>query len=60
MKVKIKKLERGEHYFNLPKKLQKELGWEEGDTIEWINNLDGSFSLLKISEFEAIKSKIQL
>jgi bifunctional DNA-binding transcriptional regulator/antitoxin component of YhaV-PrlF toxin-antitoxin module len=60
MKVKIKKLEGGEHYFNLPEKLQKELGWEEGDTIEWVDNQDGSFSLSKASEFEALKSKIQL
>lgn len=25
----------------------KELGWQEGDTLEWIDNKDGSWSLVK-------------
>ena len=27
-------------------------GWEEGDELEWIDNKDGSFSLVKIEELE--------
>jgi bifunctional DNA-binding transcriptional regulator/antitoxin component of YhaV-PrlF toxin-antitoxin module len=37
----------GEYYFILPEKLLKKMKWKEGDDIEWINNMDGSFSLKK-------------
>jgi len=30
-----------------PDELMKELGWKEGDVLEWIDNQDGSFSLVK-------------
>jgi len=32
----------------LSDELMKELGWEEGDNLEWIDNNDGSFSLKKV------------
>lgn len=32
---------------NLPDELLKEAGWKEGDTLEWIPNDDGSFTLVK-------------
>ena len=32
---------------NLPDELLKEAGWKEGDTLEWIPNEDGSFTLVK-------------
>lgn len=38
----------GEYYFILPEKLLKKMKWKEGDDIEWINNMDGSFSLKKV------------
>ena len=28
----------------------KELGWKEGDLLEWVDNKDGSLSLVKIDE----------
>ena len=28
--------------------LLEELGWKEGDELEWIDNRDGSFSLKKL------------
>lgn len=28
----------------------QEVGWKEGDTIEWIDNKDGSWSLVKKEE----------
>jgi len=28
--------------------LMEELGWKEGDELEWIDNRDGSFSLKKL------------
>jgi bifunctional DNA-binding transcriptional regulator/antitoxin component of YhaV-PrlF toxin-antitoxin module len=30
-----------------PDELMKEIGWEEGDVIEWVPNDDGSFTLVK-------------
>ena len=31
----------------LPEDLLKELGWSEGDYLHWIDNHDGSWTLLK-------------
>ena len=28
----------------------EELGWKEGDLLEWIDNKDGSLSLVKVDE----------
>ena len=30
-----------------PDELIEKLGWKEGDVLQWINNNDGSFSLVK-------------
>lgn len=30
-----------------PDEMMKELGWKEGDILEWIDNKDGSWSLIK-------------
>ena len=30
-----------------PDELLKEIGWKEGDVLEWIPNDDGSFNLVK-------------
>lgn len=35
---------------NLPPELLEETGWKEGDVLEWIDNKDGSFSLIKRDE----------
>lgn len=57
MRVKIKQNEDGERYFLIPDELQKDLSWNEGDPIEWIDNSDGSLTLRKISQLEALKLK---
>lgn len=57
MQVKIEKTEQGEHYFLIPDEFQKELSWREGDTIQWINNGDGSWTLKKLSQLESLKLK---
>lgn len=31
----------------LPQDLLDQAGWSTGDTLEWIDNHDGSFSLIK-------------
>lgn len=33
-----------------PEDFLKELGWQEGDMLEWIDNKDGSFTLVKSNE----------
>ena len=30
-----------------PEDFLKEVGWREGDVLQWIDNNDGSFSLVK-------------
>ena len=57
MRVKIEQNEHGENYFLIPEELQKELLWNEGYTIQWIDNSDGSWTLKKLSKLEALKLK---
>ena len=33
-----------------PEDFLKETGWKEGDMLEWIDNQDGSVSLVKVIE----------
>lgn len=39
--------ETGDLLLQFPLDLLANLGWKEGDTIEWIDNGDGSWSLKK-------------
>ena len=34
-----------------PDELIEKLGWKEGDVLKWIDNKDGSFSLVKSNEY---------
>ena len=34
--------------FDIPDEMLKKLGWVEGDTVEWIENDDGSFVIKKV------------
>ena len=57
VRVKIEQNEDGDHYFLIPDELQKDLSWNEGDPIEWIDNGDGSCSFKKLSRLESLKLK---
>ncbi|HBC3976575.1 MULTISPECIES: MbcA/ParS/Xre antitoxin family protein [Vibrio] len=57
MKVKIEKTCDGEAFFNIPETLQKELQWEDGDQIEWLDNKDGSWTLRKVGLEDYTQSK---
>ena len=35
-----------------PDEVLEELGWKEGDVLEWVDNNDGSFSLVKPDEHD--------
>jgi DNA-binding Xre family transcriptional regulator len=37
---------------NLGNELCDQLGWQPGDTIKWIDNHDGTFTLRKINNKE--------
>jgi bifunctional DNA-binding transcriptional regulator/antitoxin component of YhaV-PrlF toxin-antitoxin module len=37
----------GEKFIEFPPEAIADLGWKEGDTVEWINNGDGSWSIKK-------------
>ena len=37
----------GDLYIPLPQDLLDELGWVEGDVIEWVDKSDGSYQLIK-------------
>lgn len=39
--------ENGEAFIQFPDDVMKELDWNEGDTIKWTDNLDGSWTLTK-------------
>lgn len=39
--------ETGDSIITLPEDLLSEVQWKEGDTITWIDNKDGTFSLKK-------------
>lgn len=45
--VYIEEDEEGNAVLPLPEGMLKEVGWNEGDTIEWKDNHDGSFSMVK-------------
>ncbi|AOV60332.1 hypothetical protein S820908_185 [Synechococcus phage S-CAM9] len=38
----------GDLIFPFPDEILDELGWKEGDVIEWIDNEDGSLSVRKL------------
>ena len=45
--LEVQKLEDGDQYIEFPKELMDEVGWEDGDVLEWTPNEDGSWTLKK-------------
>ena len=37
----------GEFFIEFSDEFLREIGWKEGDTIEWIDNHDGSWTMKK-------------
>ena len=46
--VPVEETPDGETLLSFPDKLIKSVGWVEGDTLEWIDNKDGTFTLKKV------------
>ena len=42
--------ETGELYLELPKKTLKKLGWSEDDELEWVENEDGTWQVIKVEK----------
>lgn len=46
-KLRIKENKKLGLYIEFPSTLLKKLNWNTGDKIEWMDNKDGTFTLLK-------------
>lgn len=44
--------ESGDAIIQFPDEVMEQVGWKEGDTIQWVDNGDGSFTLKKEQEME--------
>jgi len=42
----------GEQYIELPQRLLAQLGWKEGDYLEWVELENGSWSVKKVENDE--------
>lgn len=42
----------GEPFIELPQRLLEQLGWKEGDDLEWIEGPDGSWTIKKVERDE--------
>jgi hypothetical protein len=40
----------GDIVLPLPQDMLDQVGWTEGDTLEWIDNKDGSWSIQKVEK----------
>jgi hypothetical protein len=47
--------ETGDHILEFPDDLMESAGWKEGDTLEWIDNKDGSWTLRKKDDNSSTK-----
>lgn len=48
--VQVKKREDGELYIELDQEILEKAGFNSNDTVEWIDNKDGSWSLVKVED----------
>jgi bifunctional DNA-binding transcriptional regulator/antitoxin component of YhaV-PrlF toxin-antitoxin module len=46
--VKVEEDQFGDLILPLPTDMLEELGWKEGDTLNWIDNENGSYTLSKV------------
>lgn len=44
--------ETGEAFIELPQRLLAQLGWKEGDDLQWVEMPDGSWSIAKVDKDE--------
>ena len=42
----------GDLFIELPERLLKQLGWQEGDDLQWIQDANGNWTVKKVEEDE--------
>jgi hypothetical protein len=42
----------GDLFIELPERLLKQLGWREGDDLQWIQDTNGNWTVKKVEEDE--------
>ena len=42
----------GDLFIELPQRLLKQLGWNEGDDLQWIEDANGNWTVKKVEEDE--------
>lgn len=47
--------ETGDQILEFPDSLMEDAGWKEGDTIQWIDNKDGSWTLRKLMVTDGVE-----
>ena len=52
--VEVKEAPNGDAILPLPQEMLDEMGWKEGDVLDWKDNEDGSFTLSKVLETEIV------
>lgn len=50
--LEVQENEDGEAFIELPEPLLDQVGWKEGDTLQWVDNGNGSYTLKKAEEME--------
>ncbi len=58
MKAMIKTINNGDKFIELPDELMAEMGWKEGDDIQWTSSSDGSIHLTKVNKLGVSQSRI--
>jgi bifunctional DNA-binding transcriptional regulator/antitoxin component of YhaV-PrlF toxin-antitoxin module len=48
--LEVKQHEDGDYFIEFPDEVLAEVGWAEGDTLKWIDNGNGSWSLKKLDK----------
>jgi len=48
--LEVQQHENGDYFIELPDEVIAELGWKEGDSINWVDNKDGTWSLKKLDK----------
>ena len=47
--------ETGEAFIELPQRLLAQLGWKEGDDLQWVEMPDGSWSIKKVEDDDPLE-----
>ena len=49
--IEVQEDDQGNQFIQFPPDMLEQMGWKEGDTIEWTDNSDGSWTLNKKEQY---------